>query len=222
MRWTRSSADSGLSLSPDPEPVSLDLVPIALIAPRLKKIAVAVIILGVVIGLIVSVFASNTVALLVGFIIAVPTSLAILMTLRRHITLHGTKVRAQAGFRTAEVDVAQVVSAELLVRTGRISEASMKLTDGRSIVRIPLALYTAGGGRELEILALRKLADALASSELVPAAALSSVLIEQLRAEARGAGLAERPLYRAVELVTTAGRVPRTTLTDHEVAGLLD
>ena len=67
-----------------------------------------------------------------------------------------------------------------------------------------------------------KLADALAASELVPAAALSSVLIEQLRAEARGAGLAERPLYRAVELVTAEGRVPRTTLTDHEVAGLLD
>ncbi|KJF22503.1 MULTISPECIES: hypothetical protein [Rhodococcus] len=218
----KSSTGSGLSLSRDVEPVSLDLVPIALIAPRLKRIAVAVIVLGVVVGLVVSVFASTTVALLVGFIIAVPTSLAILMTLRRHITLYGKKIRAQAGFRTGEVDAAEVVTAELMVRTGRISEVSMKLTDARSSVRIPLALYTAGGGRELEILALRKLADALASSELVPAAALSSVLIEQLRAEARGAGLAERPLYRAVELVSATGRVPRTTLTDHEVAGLLD
>ncbi len=209
-------------MSRDVEPVSLDLVPIALIAPRLKRIAAAVIVLGVVVGLVVNVFASATVALLVGFIIAVPTSLAILMTLRRHITLYGSKIRAQAGFRTGEVDAAEVVTAELIVRTGRISEVSMKLTDARSSVRIPLALYTAGGGRELEILALRKLADALASSELVPAAALSSVLIEQLRAEARGAGLAERPLYRAVELVSATGRVPRTTLTDHEVAGLLD
>lgn len=212
----------GRSLSPDTEPVSLDLVPIALIAPRLKKIAAGVIVLGVLVGLVVSLFASTSVALLVGFIIAVPTSLAVLMTLRRHITLYGSKIRAQAGFRTNEVDVAHVVSAELMVRTGKISEASMKLTDVKSSVRIPLALYTPGGGRELDILALRKLADALASSELVPAAALSSVLIEQLRAEARGAGLVERPLYRAVELVKATGRVPRTTLTDHEVAGLLD
>ena len=205
-------------MSTEAEPVSLDLVPVALIAPRLKKFAVVVVVFGVVVGLIVSVFSTATVGVIVGAVIAV----AILMTLRRHITLYGNRVRAQAGFRTNDVDVAEVLTAALTVRSGRISEVSLTLGDGRSTVRIPLALYTAGGGRELEILALRKLADALAASELVPAAALSSVLIEQLRAEARGAGLAERPLYRAVELVTAEGRVPRTTLTDHEVAGLLD
>lgn len=204
------------------EPVSLDLVPAALIAPRLKKFAVLVVLVATVVGLIVSVFTAPMPGLVVGLVLAVPACFAIVTALRRHITLDGTHISARTGIRSSGLDVADVVTAELSVRTGRISEVSLVLGDGRSSTRIPLALYTSGGGRELEILALRRLADALASSELVPAAALASVLIEQLRAEARGAGLGERPLYRAVELTTTSGRVPRTTLTDHEVAGLLE
>lgn len=46
--------------------------------------------------------------------------------------------------------------------------------------------------------------------------------MEQLRAEAREAGLEQRPLYRAVLLARDAGRVPQTTLTDHEVASLVE
>ncbi|MGC0363916.1 hypothetical protein ABH922_001900 [Rhodococcus sp. 27YEA15] len=208
-------------MSTEADAVSLDLVPVALIAPRLKKFAVAVVVLGVVVGLVVSVFASTTAALVVGFMIAVPTSVSVLLTLRRHISLYGNHIRAQVGLRSHDVDVAELMSVTLAIRSGRISEVSVHLTDSRSSVRIPLALYTAGGGRELDILALRKLADALALGELASAAALSSVLIEQLRAEARGAGLEERPLYRAVEMVRAAGRVPKTTLTDQELAGLV-
>lgn len=133
-------------MSTEAEPVSLDLVPVALIAPRLKKFAVIVVVFGVVVGLIVSVFSTATVGVIVGAVIAVPTSLAILMTLRRHITLYGNRVRAQAGFRTNVVDVAEVLTAALTVRSGRISEVSLTLGDGRSTVRIPLALYTAGVG----------------------------------------------------------------------------
>ncbi len=109
------------------------------------------------------------------------------------------------------------------MRAARVSQVIVRVNDGsHGLIMVPIALYSGEGGRELDILALRKLADAVASSELASAAAISSVLVEQLRAEARGAGLGERPLYRAVELARAAGRVPQTTLTDHEVASLVE
>ncbi len=43
----------------------------ALIAPRLKKFAVVVVVFGVVVGLIVSVFSTATVGVIVGAVIAV-------------------------------------------------------------------------------------------------------------------------------------------------------
>ena len=120
------------------------------------------------------------------------------------------------------VDLASAVSAELQVRAARVSQVILRVGDGRTGLGVGLALYTDTGGRELEVLALRRLADALSASELAAAAAVSSLLVEQLRAEARGAGLEERPLYAAVRLVRDAGRGPLSTLSDAEVAGLLD
>ncbi|MGV9301456.1 hypothetical protein ACWDNU_45865, partial [Amycolatopsis sp. NPDC003676] len=77
----------------------------------------------------------------------------------------------------------------------------------------PLAMYTdSGSGRELHLLGLRKLADALAASELAAAVAVSEVLVQQLRAEARDAGLGERPLYRGVRLVIGGARAPNVAV----------
>ena len=125
-----------------------------------------------------------------------------------------------AGFRTKRLVVPDVVTAELQVRVARIDQVSLRLYDGKTRATIALALYTGGGGREFPILALRSLADALWTTELVPAAAIASVLVDQLKAEARDAGLSERPLHRAVELVRDAGRTPIATLTDREVVEL--
>ncbi|UOT07170.1 hypothetical protein MPY17_16195 [Rhodococcus opacus] len=206
----------------DTAPVSLDLVPIELIAPRLKRVAAFAVLIGVVVGVIVGFFGPVWVGVTVGAVIAVPTAASALLTLRRRVTLQTGRIRSTGGLRSRHVDVTRAVAAELVVRSARVSEVSVRITDPDGSLAIPLALYTTDGGRELEILGLRRLADALTTSELVPAAAIASVLIEQLRAEARGAGLPERPLFRAVELVRSEGRVPTTTLTDHEVAALLD
>ncbi|RVW04030.1 hypothetical protein [Rhodococcus xishaensis] len=193
-----------------------------MIAPRMRRVALVAILIGVVVGGAVAAFASAPVALAVGLVIALPTSVSALLATRRRIWLDGTVLHASNGVRHRRVHVARVVSVEFVVRSARVSQVAIRMGDGRATQTVPLALYAAGGGRELDVLGLRKLADALSASDLVPAAAAASVLIEQLRAEARGAALEERPLYRAVALIRDAGRTPQTTLTDQEVASLAD
>ncbi|MEU1999973.1 hypothetical protein ACH47B_02055 [Rhodococcus sp. NPDC019627] len=218
-----SSRTSERSLAPEHDPpVSLDLVPIELIAPRLRRVAMIAVLIGVVVGAVLSFFTPLWLAVVVGGVIAVPTALSALVTLRRKVVLERGVIFSTGGVRTRHVDVTKAVAAEVVVRSARVSEVSVRITDSDGVLAVPLALYTTDGGRELDVLGLRKLADALTTSELVAAAAIASVLIEQLRAEARDAALTERPLFRAVELVRAAGRVPVTTLTDHEVAALVE
>ena len=61
---------------------------------------------------------------------------------------------------------------------------------------------------------------ALASGTPASAVAVSAVLIQQLRAEARDAALGERPLYRAVRSARGQDVVSPIVLTDREVAEL--
>ncbi|MGF7120935.1 hypothetical protein J2X34_001338 [Rhodococcus sp. BE178] len=202
------------------EQFSLDLIPASMLAPRMRRIAVVSIVIGIVVGAVVAFFADPLVAVAIGAVIGLPTALSALLATRRRMWLDGTVIHASNGLRHRRIEVGKAVSVEFVVRAGRISQVAVRIGDGRAAQTVPLALYTADGGRELEVLGLRKLADALSASELAPAAAAASLLIEQLRAEARGAGLEERPLYRAVVLVRDAGRVPQTVLTDQEVATL--
>ncbi|MFD6856666.1 hypothetical protein ACFWCF_04880 [Rhodococcus sp. NPDC060090] len=206
-----------------PDPVALDLIPAQLLAPRARKLATLAVLAGALVGTVVWLVAPWWVAILVAAVVALPPALGVFAATKRHIRLDGTVITASGLFRSRSVELEHLAGVELLVRTARVSQVIARVNDGsHGLIMIPLALYSGEGGRELDILALRKLADAFASSELASAAAISSVLVEQLRAEARGAGLGERPLYRAVELARTAGRVPQTTLTDHEVASLVE
>ncbi|MGA9874126.1 MAG: hypothetical protein WBQ44_23700 [Rhodococcus sp. (in: high G+C Gram-positive bacteria)] len=200
--------------------VALDLVPAELVAPRLRKLALGAIVVGCVMALIAGIFLPLVVAVALGLVVAVPTAAAAWLGSRRRIWIADNVIHARGGIRTTKLSVPALVTAEVQVRTARIDQVSLRLYDGTARVTIALALYTQGGGRELPILSLRKLADALWTSELVPAAAIASVLVDQLKAEARDAGLGERPLYRAVESVKSAGRTPLATLTDREVAEL--
>ncbi|MEU5840558.1 hypothetical protein [Rhodococcus sp. NPDC047139] len=203
--------------------VPLDLIPVRLLRPRARRIALLSCAVGIVLGVLVWIVAPGWVALLVGVVFALPPAIGAFLVTRRHLVLRGTVVTLGGVFRSRSVDLAQLAGVELLVRVAGVSQAVLRVNDGEhNPVSVPLALYANGGGRELDVLALRKLADALATSEIAPAAAIASVLVEQLRAEARDAALGERPLYRAIELARAAGRVPQTTLADHEVASLVE
>ncbi|OZD67090.1 hypothetical protein CH272_08425 [Rhodococcus sp. 05-340-1] len=202
-------------------PVALDLVSVEFLAPRLRKIIVGSAAIGILLAVVLALFAPVWVAVLVGVIVGGPAVLSGWLGLRRRVWLDGPQLCAR-GLRTRRLKMPEVVTAELTIRTAGIDQISLRLYDGRTHIVLPLALYTRDGGRELPILALRTLADSLWTTELVPAAAIASVLVDQLRAEARDAGLDQRPLYRAVELVRSKGRTPQATLTDREVAQLLD
>ncbi|MGX7729701.1 hypothetical protein ACWPOB_10565 [Rhodococcus sp. 2H158] len=205
-----------------PAPTRLDLIPTRVLAPRAGRVAVFSLLIGVVAGLLVYLVASPLVAVVFGVLVGVPPAVGALAVLRRHRWIDGTTVTAKGALRTRRVQLRNLAGVELVVSAVRVSQVVLRLNDGDRLVSVPLALYANGGCRELDVLALRRLADALAASELASAAAMSSVLVEQLRAEARDAGLEQRPLYRAVLLARDAGRVPQTTLTDHEVASLVE
>ncbi len=205
-----------------PDEVSLDLAPRELIAPRVRRVALLAVVAGIVAGVVVSLLANWLAGVVVALVVGAPTALASIGVLRRRLVLSGSVVHAHRAITHRTIDVRRAVTAELVVRTGRVSIVTLRIGDGSHTVNVPLAVYAGAAGRELHILGLRRLADALDGSELVAAVALSTVLVQQLRAEARDAAAGERPLYRAVQRMLDAGRGPTTTLTDSEVAALLD
>ena len=186
--------------------LALDLLPPHLLLPRARRIASGAILLGIVVCGLTWLFAPASIAIALGLVVGIPPAVGAFVVTRRHVRLDGTVLTVSGLLRAHSVELRHLAGVELLVRVGRVSQVILRANDGR----------------ELDVLGLRTLADALATSELAPAAALSSVLVEQLRAEAREAPVGERPLYRAIDLARREGRVPQTTLTDHEVASLVD
>ncbi|RDI50657.1 hypothetical protein [Nocardia mexicana] len=204
-----------------PQRVGLDLIAPELYAPMLRRLLLAAVTVGVLTALLLGLLVSWPVALLAGVMLGAPTALYAAAVQRRRIWLAGTVIEARTLFGVRRLDIAAAEGVEILVYPGRLSRIALRITAGRGTQAVPLAMYTdAGSGRELHILGLRKLADALASSKLAAALSVSDLLIGQLRAEARDAGLEERPLYRAVQLVRAKDAVQPVVLSDSEIATL--
>ncbi|MEU4411765.1 hypothetical protein [Nocardia salmonicida] len=203
------------------EPVGIDLVAPEVFAPMLRGLALAALGVGVGATLLTAIWLSRPYAILIGLAVAVPTIGYVFAFQRRRMWLSGTVIRAHRLFGEHTLDLADATGVHLLVYPGRLSRISLRVTAGGDTQLVPLAMYTdVASGRELHLLGLRKLADALAASELVAAVAISEVLVQQLRAEARDAGLEERPLYRAVRSVRSKDSVSPVVLSDSEVAAL--
>ncbi|MGW6729320.1 hypothetical protein ACWF9G_25755 [Nocardia sp. NPDC055029] len=204
------------------EPVGIDLVAPEVFAPMLRRLALAALGVGIGVTLLSAVWVSWPYAIALGLVVAVPTIGYVFAFRRRRMWLSGTEIRAHRLLGEHRIDLADASGVQLLVFPGRLSRIVLKVTAGADIQLVPLAMYTdAGSGRELHLLGLRKLADALAASELAAAVVVSEVLVQQLRAEARDAGLGERPLYRGVRLVRVKDVVSPVVLTDSEVASLV-
>lgn len=203
------------------QPVGLDLVAPEVYAPTLRRLALVAVGLAVVVGVIVAVLFGPVAGLVAGLVVAVPAVGQVLTAPRRRLWLRGTTIEAHRLLRTRRLEVPEVTGVELLVYPGRFSRVALRLTAGPDRQLVPLALYTdSGSGRELHLLGLRRLADALTHSELASAVLVAEVLVHQLRAEARDAGLAERPLYRAVTVARAKDYVGTVVLTDQEIAAL--
>jgi len=201
--------------------IGLDLVAPEVYAPMLRKLVLAATGVGVGAALLAATALSWPTAVAIGAIVGVPTIAYALAIRRRRIWMAGTTIHVQRVFGERRVELSETTGAELLVYPSRLSRIVLRVTAGPETQIIPLAMYTdSGSGRELHLLGLRTLADALATSRLAAAVAVSDVLVHQLRAEARDAALGDRPLYKAVRLARANDTVSPVVLTDTEVAEL--
>jgi hypothetical protein len=80
------------------------------------------------------------------------------------------------------------------------------------VAKVDLAVFSGTGGRELGIVALRKLANALMNNTEANGLVFGELLIAELKAEAREAGVAERPLYRLASVAPSGKYVQRFTM----------
>lgn len=210
--------------SPPPDAdqrIGLDLVAPEMYAPVLRRLVLVAVCLALIVGLVAGLFLEPVAGVVAALVVAVPAAGYVLAVRRRRLWLAGNTLYARTLWRTRQLRVPAVTGVELLVHPGRLSRVLLRLTAGPDRQLVPLAMYTdAGSGRELHILGLRRLADALSRSELAAGLAVADLLVHQLRAEARDAALAERPLYRAVAAARTKDYVAAIVLTDQEIAAL--
>lgn len=192
------------------EPVVLDLLPAAVVRRRARGVSVLALVLAAAAGGVVGLVGGRGAGLVAAAVVGLPLLLLALTEARRRTWLTGSVVFVRAlGVR--RVDVCGATRKDLLVSEvrGQRTVSLLLSSPGGATVTVALALYTAAGGIELGILPLRRLADALAAcADDAAAPVLSGLLVAQLRAEARGEALAERPLYLAAGLVE-AGKVVR-------------
>ncbi|MFC7614178.1 hypothetical protein ACFQV2_12135 [Actinokineospora soli] len=158
--------------------------------------AVVALVLGAAVGGAVGLLGGRTAGLVSGGVVAACFLFVAWAAARRRLSLEGTAVVARTlGSKT--VDLRRADRIELMVSDVRgMRTVSVLVGQGRRTINISLAVYAGTGGRELGVLAIRKLADAFAASEHTAGLVFSQLLVAQLRAEAQGAPAADRPLYQ--------------------------
>lgn len=136
--------------------------------------------------------------LVVAVVVAALLGYLVIFTARRRVWLSDGVVLVRV-WRTRRVDIAQAVRIDLMVTDVRGMRTISLLLGARPrgrAVKIDLAVYAGTGGRELGVLALRRLANALMNNIEANGMVFSELLVAQLKSEARGDAAADRPLYR--------------------------
>lgn len=187
---------------------SLDLLPRAVLRRRAVVVSGAAVVFGAAMGGVVGLVGGRLPGLVAGIVVGLPLLVLASSESRRRSWLLDGVVTVRA-FGTRSVDLRQATRIELLVTEVRGSRAVGVLVTGPpkgKTINIAVATYAGTGGRELDILALRRLADALAGGSEADGLVFSELLVAQLRAEARGAAPADRPLYR-IAAMSPGGRL---------------
>jgi hypothetical protein len=191
------------------ERVELDLLPASIVRRRARGVMLMAFVLAAAVGGVVGLFGGREPGLIAAAVIGLPLLLLALGEARRRTYLEDSVVTVRA-LGSRRVNIASARRRDLMVSDVRAQRTvSLLLAAPRgSTVTVPLAIYTPAGGVELGVLGLRRLADALADTANQEARMLSTLLIAQLRSEARGDAPIERPLRLAAGLAP-AGRLVR-------------
>ncbi|GAA4815371.1 hypothetical protein [Tomitella cavernea] len=207
--------------------VNVNLVAPAEVRPKLQRLLLIAVGVGVILGMFFGINFSWWVGVIVALVIAVPLVVIAVAGMRRNQSIDGTVLTSRSG-PTRVVDLATADSVTITVNRSRVDQAMLRADN----VAVTLAVYSGERGRELPIDAVAALerglraADTLARHEVIEPRAddaaadagpgdgradgpaslteLAGLLKAHLRAEAMGTPLAERPLHKAIQ-ATGAG-----------------
>ncbi|MET9267947.1 hypothetical protein [Amycolatopsis sp. NPDC004079] len=157
-----------------------------------------VVVLAAAFGGIVGLIAGQVPGLIVAAVVALPLVYVVLYAARRRIWLEGTALVVRT-WGVRRVDLLEAPRLDVVisdVRGNRTVALLVNAGQRRRAVKLDLAVFSGTGGRELGALQLRRLADALLNNTEANGLVFSELLVAELRAEARGDAVAERPLYR--------------------------
>lgn len=187
---------------PGADRVPLDLLPAAALRRRALVVSGAGVVVAAALGGLVGLVGGRVAGVLAAVVVAAPLLVLAYAESRRRSWLRAGVVSVRA-FGTRSVDLRRIRGIELLISEVRGARTVGVLVSGPpkgKAVNVALAMYAGGGGRELDILALRRLADALAGGDEPRGLVFAELLVAQLRSEALGDAAADRPLYRIAEL----------------------
>ncbi|GAA1026685.1 MULTISPECIES: hypothetical protein [Amycolatopsis] len=157
-----------------------------------------VVVLAAAFGGIVGLIGGQVAGLIVAAVVAVPLVYVVLYAARRRVWLEGTTLVVRT-WGVRRVDLLEAPRLDVVisdVRGNRTVALLVNAGQRRRAVKLDLAVFSGTGGRELGALQLRRLADALLNNTEANGLVFSELLVAELRAEARGDAVAERPLYR--------------------------
>lgn len=157
-----------------------------------------VVVLAAAFGGIVGLIAGQVPGLIVAAVVALPLVYVVIYAARRRIWLEGTALVVRT-WGVRRVDLLEAPRLDVVisdVRGNRTVALLVNAGQRRRAVKLDLAVFSGTGGRELGALQLRRLADALLNNTEANGLVFSELLVAELRAEARGDAVAERPLYR--------------------------
>jgi len=197
------------------ERVPLDLIDPAALRKRARLVVAAALVLGLAIGGVVALLGGPIAGGITAVVVAVPLIVLAVVESRRRVWLEGPRVSVRAlGTRT--VDLHGLTGLDLMVTDVRGTRTIGLLITGAPkgrTINVALATYAAAAGRELGVLALRKLADGLSGAGDLGPLVFAELLVAQLRAEARGEDMGGRPLYQLAGAVP-AGKLAQRLKTD--------
>ncbi|WAL63488.1 hypothetical protein ORV05_20990 [Amycolatopsis cynarae] len=181
---------------------------------RLRSGLAGVLLFAAAFGGVAGLIGGQIAGLVVAVVVGLPLLYVVLFSVRRRVWLEGTEVLVRT-WRTRRVDIVQANRIDLLVTDVRgMRTVSLLLNAGQHgrTAKIDLAVYAGTGGRELGVLALRRLANALMNNIEANGMVFSELLVAQLRSEARGDGAADRPLYRLASAAPSGRLAQRFTM----------
>ncbi|RJQ78174.1 hypothetical protein D5S17_13390 [Pseudonocardiaceae bacterium YIM PH 21723] len=203
------------------ESLPLDLLPAEIVRRRAMLVMISATVVAAAFGGVIGLFGGPTAGLITAAVIGLPLILLAVAEGRRRTILRDGIVSVRA-FGTRSVDLRQATTQDVLVTDIRGNRTIGLLVSGPpkgKTINLALAMYSGQGGRELGILPLRRIADALAGGGNARSLVLSELLVAQLRAEAQGKGAADRPLFQLASSIGP-GRLTRK-LPEQAVAGFV-